>query len=296
MGSANNSKQIIFLLFYIVMGVLFAGLVLTLMALFNGNLNANGLDLNSPTNLNFLRFTLVLNHLGMFLLPALAFSYYPSNYWLNLKQIEFNFNKSSILKAVFLALIAMPFISYLGYINQQIVLPNFLSDFELVLKSLELQAEEVTLQLLSKNNFTDVLINLLIIAFIPAVGEELIFRGVVQPVLLGFTKNFWVGIILTAIIFSAMHLQFYGFLPRVFIGIILGIIVFKSGSLVNGIVAHFVNNGVLVLIIAYVANFTEIPLDGFIKTTNTDSANVLIALISFTTTVYFTRLFYFKKS
>ena len=92
------------------------------------------------------------------------------------------------------------------------------------------------------------LYNLLIIALIPAIGEELTFRGVVQQALVKGCKNIHVGIILSAAIFSFIHFQFYGFLPRMFLGMLLGYMFYITGSLWMSILMHFVNNGSVVLI------------------------------------------------
>src|SRR5207344_1198984 len=90
-------------------------------------------------------------------------------------------------------------------------------------------------------------INLFIIAFLPALGEELFFRGMMQKLFSQLTKNNHLAIIITSIIFSAIHLQFYGFLPRMVLGIFLGYLLVWSGSLWLPILAHFVNNASAVL-------------------------------------------------
>ncbi|RPG81149.1 MAG: CPBP family intramembrane metalloprotease [Crocinitomicaceae bacterium TMED114] len=86
------------------------------------------------------------------------------------------------------------------------------------------------------------IIVILSVAALPAVFEELAFRGVLQPLLIRATGKAWLGIALTSIIFSAIHFQFYGFLPRVLLGALFGWLVYRSGSLIPGMLAHFVNN------------------------------------------------------
>ena len=97
-------------------------------------------------------------------------------------------------------------------------------------------------------DFQLVAINLLVIALIPAIGEELTFRGVLQQALVRGTKNVHVAIILSAAIFSFIHFQFYGFLPRMFLGILLGYLFYYSGSIWTSILMHFVNNGTVVVL------------------------------------------------
>ncbi len=86
------------------------------------------------------------------------------------------------------------------------------------------------------------IIVILSVAALPAVFEELAFRGVLQPLLIRATGQAWLGIALASIIFSAIHFQFYGFLPRVLLGALFGWLAYRSGSLIPGMLAHFVNN------------------------------------------------------
>src|SRR5688572_32690696 len=84
---------------------------------------------------------------------------------------------------------------------------------------------------LKVNTTGDLIINIIVIALIPAFCEEMLFRGALQRVVIHLTKNPWAGIIITAIVFSALHMQFQGFLPRMFMGIVLGALYWYSGSL-----------------------------------------------------------------
>ena len=89
----------------------------------------------------------------------------------------------------------------------------------------------------------------MLIAILPALGEELFFRGIVQRIFISWTKNPLLGIIIGAFLFSFMHLQFYGFIPRFYLGIIFGLIYFWSGSIWLPILAHFLNNAAAVIIL-----------------------------------------------
>jgi membrane protease YdiL (CAAX protease family) len=86
------------------------------------------------------------------------------------------------------------------------------------------------------------LLNLFVVAILPAIGEELIFRGAFQKLFSQLFKNKHIGIWLAAALFSAIHLQFYGFIPRMLLGAIFGYLLYWSGSLWVPIWAHFVNN------------------------------------------------------
>ena len=102
---------------------------------------------------------------------------------------------------------------------------------------------------------------LLGIAGLPAIFEELSFRGVLQPLLIRATGNAFWGIALTAIIFSAIHFQFYGFLPRVLLGALFGWMAHRSGSLLPGMVAHFVNNALAAITLWVTGSMTDDILD-----------------------------------
>lgn len=92
----------------------------------------------------------------------------------------------------------------------------------------------------------DYLLGLLVLAFAPALFEEVLFRGAFQPVFIGWTKNKWAGIIITSVLFSAIHISYFGFLPRLALGLILGLIFYYSKNIWLNILLHFLNNAVVV--------------------------------------------------
>ena len=103
--------------------------------------------------------------------------------------------------------------------------------------------------MLKRNTVQDLFLNLVLIAVFAGVGEELFFRGVLQRLFIKIFKNPWAGILVTAFIFSAIHLQFYGFIPRFILGILLGLLYWYSGSLWPSIIAHFVYDAFAVVMI-----------------------------------------------
>ena len=113
--------------------------------------------------------------------------------------------------------------------------------------------------MLDVDTFGGLLLNLLIIALIPAVGEELTFRGVLQQGLMR-KMNPHVAIVISAAIFSFIHFQFFGFLPRLFLGLLLGYMFYITGSLWTSILMHFVNNGTVV-VLYYLNNKGSISMD-----------------------------------
>jgi membrane protease YdiL (CAAX protease family) len=134
----------------------------------------------------------------------------------------------------------------MGSLNQQLQLPEALAGLEATMKAMEADAEALTERLLTMNSVGELLLTLGLVAVIPAVGEELFFRGTIQQLI----RTKWgphVAVWLTALIFSAIHFQFYGFVPRMLLGALMGYLLVWSGSLWYPILAHFVNNGTVVL-------------------------------------------------
>lgn len=164
------------------------------------------------------------------------------------------------LVGLVLMFISLPVTNQLGTWNENMNFGGLFQKMEEILKGLENTASDITQQMLAVDTFGGLLVNLLVIALIPAIGEELTFRGVLQQSLVRGCKNHNMGIILTAAIFSFIHFQFYGFLPRMFLGIILGYLFYYSGSLWVSILMHFINNGTAVLI-AYLQHKGIVDVD-----------------------------------
>lgn len=152
--------------------------------------------------------------------------------------------------AVLGMLMSLPFVIWLGHLNELIPLPENLIRME------EETAKQLT-AILKVKNVWDIVLNVFIIALLPAIGEELFFRGALQRVVIHLTRNPWVGIVLTAVLFSALHFQFSGFLPRMFLGIVLGAFYWFSGSIYTSMIAHFANNAVQVIAASYAPEFVE---------------------------------------
>lgn len=142
---------------------------------------------------------------------------------------------------------SLPVTNQLTTWNEKMSLGAFKA-LEDLLKQMEDTAGDLTERMLQVDTVWGLLFNLLVIALIPALGEELTFRGMLQQALVKGCKNAHVGIFLSAAIFSFIHFQFYGFLPRMFLGLLLGYMFYYSGSLWTSILMHFVNNGAAVVV------------------------------------------------
>jgi hypothetical protein len=144
-------------------------------------------------------------------------------------------------------LAAVPLINLLGDLNSRMHLPSFLAPVEQWMRDSEDKAAVLTEAFLDMPGPGDLAFNLFMIALLPAVGEEWLFRGVVQRLFGEWSGKKQVGIWAAALLFSAMHLQFYGFVPRLLLGALLGYLLLWSGSIWLPMLAHFLNNAAAVL-------------------------------------------------
>lgn len=131
--------------------------------------------------------------------------------------------------------------------NANVVFPDFLRGFGEWARANEARATELTKFFTTFTSPADFALGVLVIAIFPAIGEELVFRGMLQPELFRMSGNHHVAIWVSAIIFSAFHLQFFGFLPRMLLGALFGYLYLWSGNFWVPVIAHFVNNAFSVL-------------------------------------------------
>lgn len=152
------------------------------------------------------------------------------------------------LLTALLIVVVMPLNSWFIDVNSKMNLPGFLEGFERWAKEKEETLKALTQYLTTFSSMGEFILGLIIFALIPAIGEELVFRGVVQKQFIRLFRNPHVGIWITAVIFGAIHLQFYGMLPRTLLGALLGYLYWWSGNIWVPIVGHFMNNGFTVLL------------------------------------------------
>jgi membrane protease YdiL (CAAX protease family) len=230
-----------------------------------------------------------INHLGTFLLPSLL-------YWYSIERRTWDqFNPRPISAVAGLSLIAlivvafMPFDSLIIEWNQGIHLPQTLSPLEQWVRDKEKELEGVTKYLTTFKTIPQLLVAFLVIAIIPAIGEETLFRGILQRNLTHWTGNVHLGVWVAAALFSAIHVQFLGFFPRMLLGALFGYLYVWSGNLWVPILAHFVNNGFTVLMVfLYQRKLVSMDIE------SNESVPLLGALISGVVTVGL--LFYFRQA
>ncbi|MBK9291620.1 MAG: CPBP family intramembrane metalloprotease [Bacteroidetes bacterium] len=253
-AETSNAFRWLALIFLVLMGALLGMLAgLGLQQLFG----ATGQE-----SLKAMRIMQLSTQMGLFFLPPLAWA------WTFGKEARFALgigNKPGylfLLSGILLMIAALPLIHQLAEWNNAIRLPERLAALESALRMLEDRAEALTNMFLSVSTIHDLLFNLFMIAFVPALGEELLFRGVIQQQLIRSFRNVHIAVIFGAMLFSALHFQFYGLIPRFVLGVFLGYFFLWSRSLWVPVAMHLVNNAMAV--VAYYLHhngYTSIPME-----------------------------------
>jgi membrane protease YdiL (CAAX protease family) len=207
----------------------------------------NGVNMTDPDTINMLKFFQVSQSVSLFIVPSLLAS------WLLFENAgeALNLNRPvkwiSAFMVILLVFMVNPFINFLGGINSEFHLPEFLKGLESWMRNAEVTAGNLTEAFLKVDSVGGLIFNLFMVAILPALGEELLFRGVIQKILTEMTRNHHWGIWISAALFSALHMQFFGFIPRMLLGAMFGYLLVWSGSLWLPILAHFINNATAVI-------------------------------------------------
>ena len=209
--------------------------------------------------------------------------------WPDLKNI-FTINRSKfldmLLLAIFITLASIPLIALLSEFNKYLIglFPPSFKGIETWMHNAEKEAEKLTYLLAYYSNTTELIGGLIVIAVLPAIGEELLFRGIMQTQLTKAFLNPHLAIIITGFVFSFIHFQFLGFLPRMFLGVIFGYLFYWSGSIWIPIAMHFTNNALTYFALNfYKQKKVSVDLE---STKDLPSVAFIIAAIFFTFLVY----------
>ena len=203
-----------------------------------------GPDFSHPGMLFFVRGLLVVQFLGLFMIPVLLFAYFSDPRPLTYVGLKMPRRQMYFLVAVALMFVSLPLVDGLGVLNRNIRFP---AGWESWMKDTEQRNGEQIEFMLRDHSIRNLVLNLIFISLFAGIGEEFFFRGVLQRLIIRFFKSPWLGIVATGFIFSAIHFQFYGFFPRFVLGIILGATYWYSGSLWTVILAHFVYDAFIII-------------------------------------------------
>jgi membrane protease YdiL (CAAX protease family) len=204
-----------------------------------------------------------INSLGIFFIPALVFSFYVTKGWFTLSLANKSVSWKLICLVVVLSLFLLPVITILGNINEQIILPESMQKMEIWMREMEENSKMIIKLLTSNSTILLLMLNFFAMALLPAIFEEFLFRGTILPFFSKWVANKHIAIIVTAFIFSAIHLQFYSFIPRFLLGIYLGYLWFWGKSLWLPVFAHFLHNAIS-LILDYAEQQNWIDLDAYL--------------------------------
>lgn len=193
-----------------------------------------------------LRISTVLQDIIIFMLPALVSAMLISSLPARFLGIDRGFKVSQLLWALLLMFAANPAMNYLVMLNENLVLPDALKGVEEWMRASETRAQESINILLGGSGIGSLVVDILIIGVLAGLSEELFFRGALQNILSATRLNHHAAIWITSFIFSAFHLQFYGFLPRLLMGAYFGYLLVWSRSLWLPILIHIVNNSSVV--------------------------------------------------
>jgi membrane protease YdiL (CAAX protease family) len=242
-------------------------------------------DFGRPEMAGLVKGLLVVNSLGIFILPPVVFSYladpHPMQY-LGLNPPQKN---SFLLIGLFTMITGYFAVELLASINESIVYLLSKSAQQWILSG-EADANGQMKNILAMKSPGDLMLTVVLAGALPAIGEELFFRGVLQKLFIQIFKKAWPGIIFTAALFSAFHMQFMGFIPRMALGIILGALYWYSGSLLTSILGHFVFNTISIFLIYF--NVADMDTK-----TSTSLGYILIGLASLVMVIFL--IIYLRK-
>lgn len=246
----SRLERIFLLAALVVIGLIVGSVIGLLYAIISGN------DIMS---LNSLRFMQISSQIFTFVLP-------PILYAMLVKERPFKslgFSKSTILwliLGVAMMYTILPLNSIFTEWNANIKFPESLASFEKLMQDLQERATEVMEKFVNIDTIGGLIINLFMIAGLAALGEELLFRSVIQTSLIKICKNAHIGIFIASAIFSLFHMEFYGLLPRLVLGLLMGYMYYYSRSIWIPMAMHFANNGTIVFLY-YLNNIGAINID-----------------------------------
>ena len=265
----STAERIFLLAALLIIGLIVSVIVAVAITFLNGHVS----------ELNILRISQIGSQLFTFVLPPLLYACLVKEK--PMKSLSFCKTPLPYFIIGFVMMYAItPLNNVFGVWNAGLELPESMAALEEMMKNLQESATQLTEKMLNVSNISGLIINLFMIAGLAAFGEELLFRSLLQPFLIKICKNAHLGIFLASAIFSFIHFEFYGFLPRLVLGLLLGYMFFYSKSIWVPMLMHFANNATAV-VIYYLNNkgITNIDVEG---PTETNIVYVLLSIVAMT--------------
>lgn len=205
-----------------------------------------GEDMKNPAYINALKTVQVVSTVLIFFLPAYITARIVSQQPLRHLGFVGGVKWDRAFMAVLIMLSALPLVAFLADVNKAIPIT---AGMKKLFDSLESQYLEQVKMMATFRSPADYVVALVVIAFFPALVEEVFFRGGLQAIFTRWYGNAWLAIIVTSVIFSAIHFSWYGLIPRITLGIVLGALFYYSGNLWYSIIGHFFNNALMVTVL-----------------------------------------------
>lgn len=238
-----------------------------------------------------LKYMQIISQIGLFIVSSYLFALLVSRSPLGF----FKLNKAPkmifLVIALLISIVSTPLLNWVMELNNQVNLPETLAPLENWMREMELEASRLTELFLSGSTWSTLLINLLMMAVLAGLGEELLLRGIVQPLFIKITNNAHWGIWIAAALFSFMHFQFFGFVPRMLLGALFGYYYYWSRNLWVPIIAHVLNNGFIVAYTFFSGETDFSPKLGEVNADDSPSGLLIILSVSLSIGA----LFYFYR-
>lgn len=232
------------------------------------------------------RISAVLQSVLVFITPALAVAMLTTRFPASLLAVDRLPSLKFTLTAIFTLVVSIPLMNIIINWNQNLTFPESMSGIVLTFKDLEAKSEDSINIMTSGNSAGILIVNIMIVGIFAGLGEELFFRGGLMRLLggvksIGTHKAIWIS----AIIFSVLHLQFFGFVPRMLLGVFFGYLLAWSGSLWLPILMHIINNSIIVTFDwINQTNGTDIDVNSI--GTGSSTIDIIILTLSIVLTVF----------
>ncbi len=291
LSNVPHWQQLLGLVACIVFGYLIASIATAIILIASGYgfdfINQLEPGIATAKEVSMMKTLQIIMAVSVFIIPALLFSWLKTGHRYGYLQVDQALNGLRIALVPFIWMSILPIIALSMLLNQMLELPAFMGGIEDWMRGSEIRAAELTGMFLSMDGLQDLTVNFIMVAILPAVGEELLFRGCLQRLVREWTGRPHLAIWLSAAVFSFIHFQFFGFAPRLLLGVFMGYLLYWGGSLWYPIFAHLLNNGLQVLAVyvglqdAPTGTPPELPAMGL-----SEWAAMLFALLLFSTVAY----------
>lgn len=234
-----------------------------------------------------------LQNIIVFAFPAFALAVFVSRKPINYLRLNCMPRAKSLLFLIVAIVVAMPAMNYIIDWNESIRLPESMSDIEQMLRQYEDMAKTATDNLTKGKSFGGILVLILTVGCLTGFGEEVFFRGMFTRLIIDKPCNKHIAIWIGAFLFSLMHFQFYGFVPRMLLGGFFGYLMVWSGSLWLPIIAHAINNS-LAIVSIYLCEQNILPVR--LDEVGCDSISLFIVSLALTAVLIWQKNRFFGKN